>query len=187
MGCVTCEHCTGLCCGYIALPLDKPTTRRDFDDVRWYLMHHGVQVFVEDGDWYIQVSTTCRHLQPDNRCGIYETRPTICREYKAGECDYTDAEYDYDHLFTTPEQVEAYAKDWLARKRRRSQNGNGRNANGRNGSARNGSGGNAKGNGNGAARKSAPRRHRVPRLNGAPRSNGAAALTALGVPRSPSR
>ena len=25
----------------------------------------------------------CPHLQPDNRCGIYQTRPQICRDYAA--------------------------------------------------------------------------------------------------------
>ena len=31
MGSIHCEHCTGHCCNYLALPLDEPTTMRDFD------------------------------------------------------------------------------------------------------------------------------------------------------------
>ena len=119
MGCVLCEHCTGMCCKYIALPLDEPETRRDFDDIRWYLMHEDILVFVDDGDWYFQVNRTCQHLQPDNRCGIYETRPQICREYTTADCDYHGGDYDYDHLFTKPEQIEAYAKEHLRKKRSR--------------------------------------------------------------------
>lgn len=122
MGGILCEHCTGECCNYIALPIDEPENKRDFDDMRWYLMHEGITVFVEEGDWYVQFRARCRNLQPDFRCGIYETRPKICREYKAGDCDYGGGDYSYDHLFTKPEQIEAYAKEQLKRapsKRRR--------------------------------------------------------------------
>jgi len=27
----------------------------------------------------------CPHLQPDNRCGIYDRRPQICRDYSADQ------------------------------------------------------------------------------------------------------
>lgn len=108
MGTVLCEHCTAACCRYLALPLDRPTRARDYDDVRWYLMHQGVTVFVEDGDWYVQFQTRCKNLQTDNRCGVYETRPAICREYEPGECDYVGGTYGYDALFTHPEQVDDY-------------------------------------------------------------------------------
>lgn len=119
MGCILCEHCTGLCCKYIALPIDTPKTRRDFDDIRWYLMHENITVFVEEGDWYIQFATRCRNLTPANLCGVYETRPHICREYKAGECDYGGGDYGYEHLFTHPDEIEAFAADWLKQRRRR--------------------------------------------------------------------
>ncbi len=111
---ILCEHCAAACCRYLALPMDKPTSKRDYDDIRWYLMHEGVTVFVEDGDWYVQYQTRCRNLGDDYRCMIYDTRPEICREYEPGECDYTSADYGYDHLFTHPKQVEAYyrQKTW---------------------------------------------------------------------------
>lgn len=108
MGSILCEHCTAACCRYIALPLDKPRSPRDYDDLRWYLMHQGVSVFVEEGDWYIQFQTRCKNLRMDNLCGVYETRPEICREYEPGDCDYSGGSYGYDHLFTHPEQVAEY-------------------------------------------------------------------------------
>ena len=108
MGSVLCEHCAAACCRYLAIPLDRPASARDYDDVRWYLMHEKVTVFVEEGDWYIQFGTSCKRLGPDNRCTIYETRPEICREYEAGECDYAGGSYDYDHLFTHPQQIEDF-------------------------------------------------------------------------------
>jgi len=30
MGSILCEHCVAACCRYLALPIDKPTTKRDF-------------------------------------------------------------------------------------------------------------------------------------------------------------
>ncbi len=76
-----CDRCAGLCCRYFALPIDNPETRRDYDNIRWYLLHEKVVVFVEDGQWFIGILNKCKALQPDNRCGVYETRPKICRGY----------------------------------------------------------------------------------------------------------
>jgi len=108
MGCLLCEQCAAACCRYIALPIDKPRTPRDYDDIRWYLMHEGVSVFVEDGDWYCQFQTRCRNLALDNRCSIYESRPHICRDYEPGDCDYAGGTYGYDHYFTHPKQIAEY-------------------------------------------------------------------------------
>ena len=56
---ILCEHCTAVCCRYIALPIDTPQERSDFDDIRWYLLHEGISVFVEDGP-AVQVQRRCR-------------------------------------------------------------------------------------------------------------------------------
>lgn len=108
MGGVLCEHCAAACCRYLAIPLDKPKSRRDYDDIRWYLMHDGISVFVEDGDWFIQFQTRCKNLGEDNRCQVYDMRPEICREYEPGDCDYGGGEYGYDHLFTHARQIEDF-------------------------------------------------------------------------------
>ena len=100
-----CEKCTGLCCKYFALPIDTPEDKEDYDDIRWYLCHNDVTVFVEDGDWFIQFHTVCKNLGADNLCVAYETRPEICREYEAKDCDYTGGCYGYEHFFTHPKQI----------------------------------------------------------------------------------
>jgi len=114
-----CEQCVALCCRYYAFEIDKPKTKRDFEDIRWFMLHEGTIVFVEEGDWYVQVNRKCKALLPDNRCGIYENRPSICREYTTKGCDWHADEYDYDHLFTEPEQIQRFGKDYLAKKRKR--------------------------------------------------------------------
>ena len=104
-----CEYCTAKCCRYFALPIETPNDWRDFEFIRWYLLHEQASVFTEDGDWYLMVHTVCKHLQHDNRCGIYETRPQICREYTTDNCEYED-NWTYDQYFETPEQVYEYAE-----------------------------------------------------------------------------
>ncbi|WP_075084127.1 YkgJ family cysteine cluster protein [Mariniblastus fucicola] len=103
-----CDYCTAKCCRYFALSIDTPRTAADFDYLRWYLLHDRASLFVEGTTWYLLVHTTCKHLQDDHRCGIYETRPKICRDYTTHECEYDDS-YTYDWYFETPEQIEEYA------------------------------------------------------------------------------
>ncbi len=103
-----CEYCTAKCCRYFALPIETPETTEDFAFIRWYLFHGQASVFTEDGDWYLLVHTVCKHLQEDNRCGAYETRPQICRDYTTDDCEYED-EWTYDRYFEISEQVEEYS------------------------------------------------------------------------------
>ncbi|MCA9262483.1 MAG: YkgJ family cysteine cluster protein [Planctomycetales bacterium] len=104
-----CEYCTAKCCHYFALPIDTPEESKEFDFIRWYLLHDRASVFVEDDTWYLLVHTTCKHLQDDYRCGIYFTRPQICREYSTDNCEYEDY-WTYDKYFESPEQIHEYAQ-----------------------------------------------------------------------------
>ena len=106
---ILCQHCNAKCCRYFALPIDTPTTRKDFEYIRWYLLHERAAVFTEDGTWYLLVHTRCKHLGDDDLCGNYQTRPRVCREYGTDKCEYED-DWVYDHYFETPEQVEEYAE-----------------------------------------------------------------------------
>jgi len=82
-----CERCTGLCCRYY------------------------ITVFVEDGDWYINIRNKCRHLsEKDYHCRIYDKRPRICRQYRHADCDLVEGEYDYELHFTSDKQMEEYIK-----------------------------------------------------------------------------
>ena len=106
---VLCEYCTAKCCRYFALPIDTPEGKSDLEFIRWYLLHHGATVFTEDGTWYLLVHSVCKHLGEDNLCGIYETRPQICRDYTTENCEYDD-EWVYEHYWETPEQVDEYTQ-----------------------------------------------------------------------------
>ena len=112
-----CSKCTALCCRYIAIEIDKPETKRDFDDIRWYVAHRGVRVFVERGRWYVEFRTRCKFLTKDNLCAIYEKRPRICREHDPNSCEF-DGAPEYPLVFRHPDEVEEYYKEWLRQRRK---------------------------------------------------------------------
>ncbi len=114
---VLCEYCTAKCCRYFALPIETPTTRSDFDHMRWYMIHGRVSIFVDEETWYLMVHADCRHLQADHRCGIYEDRPGICGAYTTENCEYDD-DACYEKFFETPEQIWEYAEAILPPKRK---------------------------------------------------------------------
>lgn len=118
-GAIPCEYCTAKCCQYIALPIETPTDWKDFDEIRWYLTHQDIGVFVDEGNWYLMVHRACKHLQSDYRCGIYETRPQICRDYHADACEYDD-DYTYEKIFETDQQIWEYAEAVLGPEKIRS-------------------------------------------------------------------
>jgi uncharacterized protein len=112
-----CDYCSAKCCKYFAWPIEAPSTREDFDFVRWAMLHTSTTYFVEDEVWYLLVHAHCKHLQSDNRCGIYHTRPQICRDYSTDDCEFDD-HYVYEKYFETPEQMDEYVEVLLPPKGR---------------------------------------------------------------------
>ncbi len=112
-----CMKCGGKCCRYFALEIDEPEDFDDFDSIRWYLYHGSNYVFVEEGKWYLCVTTHCRNLDGNRRCLVYDRRPLICREHDASECEFEDEmEWNYDRCFRTPEEVEKYMRKQFGRR-----------------------------------------------------------------------
>ena len=113
MGDCLCDRCTALCCRYFALEIDTPTTPEEYDNLRWYLAHEGVHAFIEEEKWYLSIQTKCQYLEADSKCGIYEDRPQICRDYSTDNCDFYVGDYEFEQYFTSPDQIEAYAQQDL--------------------------------------------------------------------------
>ncbi len=109
-----CFECA-MCCTYIALEIDRPTTAKEYDYVIWYLVHRGVSIFVDwEDDWYLKFETRCKNLTDQGLCGIYDERPIICREFDWRDCEKNNPEDAADKLlFTEPQQF----VDWLQTKR----------------------------------------------------------------------
>lgn len=103
-----CSAC-GLCCTYVAIEIDGPTTAKRATEILWYLYHDGVSIYVNDDAWMVQFETTCRFLTADRRCGIYATRPHICREFSEQECEVNTG--DDGHTFYVPATFMAHLKE----------------------------------------------------------------------------
>ena len=112
-----CFECA-LCCRYIAVEIDAPTTNREYDYLVWYLLHPGVSVFVDwDGAWFVKFETRCRQLTPQGLCGIYEQRPAICRDFDWRDCERNQTDGPPDKwLF---ESVDQFLR-WFAKQRPKS-------------------------------------------------------------------
>jgi Fe-S-cluster containining protein len=85
-GTFDCAQC-GLCCTYLAIEIDGPTTVKRATELLWYLYHEHVSLYLNDDAWMVQFETTCRYLTADRRCGVYATRPHICREFSEQDCE----------------------------------------------------------------------------------------------------
>ena len=103
-----CTAC-GLCCSYVAIEIDAPTTVKIATQLLWYVYHEGVSLYANGDDWMVQFDTTCVHLQPDYRCGIYETRPHICREFSEQDCEVNTG--DDGKTFYTAAEFIAHLKE----------------------------------------------------------------------------
>ena len=106
--------CKAGCCRYYSLPLETPRTDAQFDDLRWYLMHESTHVYKSEGDWFLLVLNECKNLLPNNLCGIYDTRPRICREYDPTDCEFT-GEVKYELYFDSATKLE----EWIAERKAR--------------------------------------------------------------------
>ena len=116
-----CHLCTARCCKYFAFEIDAPESKEDYDYIRWYLMHEAIVVWAQDKDWYIEVRTVCKYLQPDHTCGIYNTRPQICRDYGSSDepCEYFTDDLEYDLFFDSDTKFDTWAQAQLGKKHKK--------------------------------------------------------------------
>ena len=71
-----CDGCGGACCRCVVVAIGEMTP----DQQRWAEMRGPLTVAANGGlSWRLPVA--CRHLTASGRCGIYETRPDVCREF----------------------------------------------------------------------------------------------------------
>jgi len=113
-----CVACGGGCCKHIALEIDKPTSKQEYDNIRWYLVHKNVSVTVDhDNEWLLVFHTPCERLDENYRCTHYDERPRICKDYpsKDNYCEYQTDEPTFKREFNTVEEFEA----WLDKKKKK--------------------------------------------------------------------
>ncbi len=106
----TCDGCGAKCCRYVITEIDCPEDLGDFENIKWFVCHENVSVYVEeDGTWNLEFITKCKYLDENSKCSIYEKRPQICREFNTDECPHYN---DYKELFrfSNPEEVDEYVE-----------------------------------------------------------------------------
>jgi uncharacterized protein len=107
----TCDGCDSRCCKYVAIEIDAPLDSKDMENIRWYVMHKNITVYVDcEGIWHVEFLTPCEHLNSKNLCKIYERRPKICRNYDPKYCSHNN-DYSEEYTFTNVEQVDKYIKE----------------------------------------------------------------------------
>ncbi len=116
-----CCECNALCCSHVAVEIDTPTCKREYDSIRWYLIHHNTRVFIDhDNTWHVEFMTPCKYLTDNNKCSIYETRPKLCRDYPDDDTYCENVEQAYVEMFAAVEELDQYLDrkgvDWRWKK-----------------------------------------------------------------------
>ena len=100
----------------MAVEIDRPTRKRDYDHIRWYLLHGNIHVFVDhENDWFLEMESDCESLGPGGQCLNYENRPRICRQYGNDHqtCEYLAEEEPFKARFSNAADYEA----WMDKKK----------------------------------------------------------------------
>lgn len=110
---LNCHTCGAQCCKYFALQLDTPENPQDYDDLRWFLAHQKVAIFIEKGEWFLQVNNPCQFLNDQDQCTHYSQRPAICKDYGWDEggvvdCHGHNTGWDHEAFFASVAELEQY-------------------------------------------------------------------------------
>jgi Fe-S-cluster containining protein len=109
-----CLECDGHCCKYITVQMDTPEEDIEFEELKWFLCHENISVYIDnEGDWCVEVKTTCKFQDPKtNLCKIYGKRPQVCADHQPDECEGNE-EHDahYQRVFHTMEEIDEYRRE----------------------------------------------------------------------------
>ncbi|MDH5180444.1 MAG: YkgJ family cysteine cluster protein [Gammaproteobacteria bacterium] len=107
-----CSFCEGSkCCVYTTQEIAAPRSMDDFDHLLWQLAHKDMQIYKDEDGWFLLALNPCRFLKPEGGCGIYETRPQVCRDYSNDYCEYdAPPEEFFEHYFPDYESLLAYCR-----------------------------------------------------------------------------
>jgi len=107
-------ECGAMCCKYVTIKIPAPRWKCDIDEIRWFLAHENITVFIESRLWYVQFAARCRFLNSSNLCSIYGDRFETCRDYTMETCEASDGEPPI--VFNTTEEFDEFIEE---RKRKR--------------------------------------------------------------------
>ena len=107
-----CTNCKkSICCNSINQKIPTPKSKEDFDHLIWQVSHENINIFKDADGWFLHISSRCMHLGDRGECGIYETRPWVCREYGNDFCEFDESIADASELFfATPKKLDKYCR-----------------------------------------------------------------------------
>lgn len=107
----SCDKCNGMCCRYVATSIDEPIDEKEYEFIRWFLLHENVNVYIDnEDDWFLEFLTPCKMLGKDNKCQFYEQRPNICREHSIESCELYGEGDAFKIKFKGVEEFESYMR-----------------------------------------------------------------------------
>lgn len=104
-----CSGCPAICCTNLSMPIDKPRTKSDREDLKWHLHYDTVRVYIRNRRWYLLVEGRCMYLDENNMCTIYSRRPEKCRKHNPPNCEYYSTYFDV--MLATPEELDEYFRN----------------------------------------------------------------------------
>jgi len=111
-----CQGCPAMCCHGLEEAIIRPTTVQEVENLKWELYFVNTMVFIRNKRWYKMSTGRCRYLGQDNRCGIYDTRPQVCRDHNPPGCEFHGEIADV--MFHDPTELQEYM-DMEKKKRQR--------------------------------------------------------------------
>lgn len=107
--CAKCKK--SICCVSINQKIPAPKSREDFDHLLWQVSHENINIFKDADGWFLKIDTRCSHLLDGGVCGIYDTRPWVCREYDNDFCEFDESIEEASELyFSTYKKFEKYCR-----------------------------------------------------------------------------
>ncbi len=82
------KKCKGLCCTGISMPTNRPQTKKEIEELRFYVLHEKIEIFIKSNRWYILINERCKNLGKDFLCKDYDNRPLICRDFSRSSCEH---------------------------------------------------------------------------------------------------
>ena len=107
-----CSKCSrSICCNSINQKIPTPKSKEDFDHLLWQVSHENINIFKDADGWFLHISTRCEHLGEAGVCGIYETRPQVCREYNNDFCEFDESiDSASDLFFSNYQNLDNYCR-----------------------------------------------------------------------------
>jgi len=83
----------------------------DFDHLLWHTAHSNIQIYKDEGEWFLLVNNKCLFLRADGRCGTYESRPMVCRQHSNDYCEFdAPAEEGFELFFDGYDSLLRYCR-----------------------------------------------------------------------------